>query len=70
MTTLKVIGAVVGIVAVVAGITGYAFLVVSIHDKADRDERFAGACQIMGGNVHDDVCIKDGEVVLKRNEIE
>lgn len=40
------------------------------HASNNRESRlkFEGACSYIGGTVHDDLCIKDGKVVLTRRK--
>lgn len=44
---------------------------VSTADREDtRKAEFAGACKVLEGSVHGDLCIKDDTVVLDREEFD
>lgn len=36
--------------------------------ERERQNKFTGACDYLGGKVHDDLCVKDGRVVLTRGK--
>lgn len=40
------------------------------QSKRNRAAEFAGACKVLNGEVHDDLCIKGDAVVLDRAEFD
>lgn len=38
-------------------------------DVRAHGDRFQGACEVMGGQVHDDLCIRDDRVVLRESQV-
>lgn len=39
-----------------------------IDRQVERENKFIGACDYLGGKVHDDLCVKDDRVVLRMNK--
>lgn len=56
---------------VVVLLFGFAwFLGTSHNNSVRREQQFAGACKVLNGEVHGDLCIKDDKVVLDRSEFD
>lgn len=54
--------------AAIAGV--FAFSILWLAEDKEKRERFEGACLYLKGEVKDDVCVRDGEVILTRNDLE
>lgn len=68
MRTSEVLGYVI-VGALLIGALVFAGIMGSKADaERERQGKFTGACDYLGGKVHDDLCVKDGRVVLTRSK--
>jgi len=62
------------LVGLVAGVVAMVVLVQTVGPGKNGDpsdgNRFVAVCEYMKGNVKDDVCIKDGAVILKEKSFD
>lgn len=57
------------VILTVVALIGVAFIVwisLGVEHRRELNYGFQGACTVLHGEVHDDLCVKDGEVVLTK----
>lgn len=55
---------------IVSAVAAYAVVMSRVIEQGDMRMRFEGACAVREGAVHDDLCVKDGRVVLTKDDLE
>lgn len=48
----------------------FMWVIVTLGQAKDERIAFDGACSVLGGTVHSDLCIKDGKVILTKKHFE